>query len=192
MKDYPKAIADLTEAIRLDPKPAAVFYSARGWAFRKAKEHGKAVADFTELIRLSPKADHAYVLRRMAQRSQRNHAQAIADYQEAIRINPKNNLPYTCLAWLWASSPDPKVRDGKKAVEYAQKACELSDWKDANDLENLAAGYAEVGNFAEAVKWQKQALEIAKGYSQESLEKARLRLKLFGEGKPYRDELEDE
>lgn len=93
------------------------------------------------------------------------------------------------------------MRDSKKALEYAQKACELTSYKYANDLESLAAAYAELGNFEKAVKWQKKALELAPAYSKksvepdyskESLEKARLRLKLFQAGKPYRNEEGDE
>ena len=52
--DHDKAIADLTEAIRLDPKHAIV-YSDRGAAYRASGECDKAIADLTEAIRLDPK-----------------------------------------------------------------------------------------------------------------------------------------
>ena len=43
----------------------------------------------------------------------------------------------------------------------ATKACELTGWKNANYLDTLAAAYAEVGNFTEAVKWVVKAQQNA-------------------------------
>ncbi len=57
------AIADCTEAIRLDPKNA-VAYLFRGTAYAATRTTGsdydKAIADFTEAIRLDPKNAYAY------------------------------------------------------------------------------------------------------------------------------------
>src|SRR5262249_19208480 len=61
------------------------------------------------------------------------------------------------LAWLWATGPDG-VRDGKRAVEAATRACELTDWKENEFLDTLAAAYAEVGDFDKAVEYQKKAV----------------------------------
>ena len=79
------------------------------------------------------------------------------------------------------------MRDAKKAVEHATRACDLSGWKDASHLSTLAAAYAEFGKFKEAVKRQKQAIDLGIK-DREELEKARQRLKLYEEGKPYRDQ----
>ena len=49
-----KAIADYTEAIRLDPKDP-IAYSSRGGAWYNKGENDKAIADCTEANRLDPK-----------------------------------------------------------------------------------------------------------------------------------------
>jgi hypothetical protein len=58
------------------------------------------------------------------------------------------------------------------------------------DLEILAAAYAEIGNFKEAIRCRKKALEV--GFGDESdpkqVEKAPLRLKLNQQSRPYREE----
>ena len=51
---YDKAIADFTEAIRLDPKDADA-YCNRARAYYSKGEYDKAIADYSEAIRLNPK-----------------------------------------------------------------------------------------------------------------------------------------
>ena len=129
----------------------------------------------------------------MVYRAEHRNDKAKADLLEAIRLAPKSNAGYTSLAWMLATSPDAKVRDGVKAVEYGQKACEITGYKDANDLENLAAAHAEAGQFEAAVKWQQKAIALAEpSYSDHSLNKAKERLALFKAKKPYRDLTEHE
>jgi len=48
--------------------------------------------------------------------------------------------------------------------------------------------YAEDGQFDKAVKVQKQALQSPDDFPKKELEKAKQRLKLYMEGKPYRKE----
>ena len=57
--DFDKAIADYTQAIRLDPKDAEAHFG-RGCSYSKKGDHDKAIADFTDAIRLNPKHADAY------------------------------------------------------------------------------------------------------------------------------------
>src|SRR5262245_9318985 len=177
------ALGDLNEAIRLDPTSAAS-YNNRGVARERKKEYDGAIADFDEAIRLDPKSALAYSNRGLAREAKGEYDGALADFDEAIRLDPRSAEAYNTRAWVWATCPEAKYRDGRRAIESATRACELSGWKDANHLDTLAAAYAEAGDFEAAVERQSRANALfsdagAKAAGQE-------RLELYREKKPYR------
>jgi tetratricopeptide (TPR) repeat protein len=61
----------------------------------------------------------------------------------------------------------------------------LRDWKDFAILDTIAAAYAEAGKFDKAVEWQEKAIKLAPDDQKEDFG---TRLKLYQEGKPYREE----
>ena len=78
------------------------------------------------------------------------------------------------------------VRNGW-SVRLAERACELTDRKEAAFLGTLDAAYAEAGRFADAIATAKQARELARANGQEDLAGlAESRLKLYESGQPYR------
>jgi tetratricopeptide (TPR) repeat protein len=180
-----KAIADYNEAIRLDPKVAPAF-GLRGNAWYVKKEYDKAIADFNEAIRLDPKLALAFHNRGRIWKAKKEYDKAIADINEAIRLDPKLAMAFNSRAWLWATCPDARYRDGKKALESATHACELTEWMDAYKLDTLASAHAEVGEFSKAIEFQEKANTL---YSDPTIRKGgEARLKLYREGKPYREE----
>ena len=60
------------------------------------------------------------------------------------------------VAWFRATCPEAHFRNGKEAVELATLACTLDKWKDADQIDTPAAAYAEMGNFAEAERYQQK------------------------------------
>ena len=47
------------------------------------------------------------------------------------------------LAWLLATHPDARVRDGAEAVRHGEQACKLTRYREAMLVGTLAAAYAE-------------------------------------------------
>jgi serine/threonine-protein kinase len=64
------------------------------------------------------------------------------------------------LAWILATAPTDKLRDGRRAIELATEACELTGHSDPNTLHILAAACAESGDPESAIKWTEKALEL--------------------------------
>jgi hypothetical protein len=64
------------------------------------------------------------------------------------------------LAWLEATAPVDKVRDGAQALEHAQKACDLSDGTYWEYFDVLAAAEAEKGDFPKAIEDESHAMYL--------------------------------
>jgi Flp pilus assembly protein TadD len=93
-------------------------------------------------------------------------------------------VTYNSLAWVLATAPKASTRDGKKAIDYAMKACELSNWTDSETVSTLAAAYAETGDFDNAIKWQRKYLEYPNLTGSVYVDD-RDRLALYEARKPY-------
>ena len=117
---------------------------------------------------------------------QKKYRQAVSDLQTAIQMNTKKpERALNSLAWLRATCLEPGIRDGKEAVKLAIKACELSEWKDWGIIDTLAAAYAEIGDFDQAIKYEKQVVEMIKPST--GRRKLQQRVALYERHKPYRE-----
>jgi tetratricopeptide (TPR) repeat protein len=85
-QDYEHAIADYSEAVRLDPRFSRAFV-ARGDSSRLIAEYDRALADLAEAIRLDPKSGSAFSVRGKVYLEQKKYGLAIAEYNEAIRVD---------------------------------------------------------------------------------------------------------
>ena len=152
--------------------------------FSMAEEFESAIKHVNIVIERDKQGWQGYYSRADIYLNMGEHAKAISDYEEAFKHNQKQDNLLNNWAWTLATSDNDEVRDGKKAVELALKACEASDYQKPHILSTLAAAYAEVGDFDKAKQWAKKAVEIGRDDIQEHLEKE---LESYKNKKPWRE-----
>lgn len=84
-EDYQGAIADLNQAIQIDPHEAKFYYS-RGLVRRKLSDSQTAIADYTLAIQFNPNFADAYYNRGNAHLTVGDQPEAIKDYQQAANL----------------------------------------------------------------------------------------------------------
>lgn len=157
----------------------------QGMTAAKKGDYVLAIDRLTDAIRLNPQDWAAIFYRGLAYDHLGEYNKAIVDYGEAILLDPKRAEPFNEIAWLLATCPRADLRDGKKALEYAGKAMEITAGKDPATIDTLAAAHAEAGNFDKAIEAQRQYLAMPK-LSEKQIAEARERLALYEAHKPYR------
>jgi tetratricopeptide (TPR) repeat protein len=118
-------------------------------------------------------------------------AQRTAILKECEKVlvgDPKNLNALNNLAWIHATSLDDRLRDGKKALKYAERALELSHGTDVHVLDTLAAAYAENSRFDKAIATAQLAQDMArKAGDSETAQRIGAQLELYKARRPLRD-----
>jgi tetratricopeptide (TPR) repeat protein len=191
--DYARAIADYTRAIRLAPNDLGA-YAYRAYAYAKQGDRAGALANATTALRLKPTAVwymdrvNDLALRAKAHRIMGQPELALRDLREAVRLAPRYPPANSGLAWFLATCPEERFRNGTEAVSLAKKACEIWHWENSEFIDNLAAAYAEAGNFDQATKYEQQSLNDRSLAAKEREEREK-RLQLYQQRKPFREQL---
>lgn len=184
--NYAQATADFTRALA-EERPIPWLYSARANSYMKLGQPELARPDY-EKVALAPAKD-ADDYRRRAEAFRRvgQYERAGLDFVAAKRMQPTDQSILNDAAWFEATSPSAKSRDGKAAVRDATHACERSKWKDPDIVDTLAAAYAESGDFARAIGYEKQAIGLQSAKSDRKI--LQEHLAGFQQGKPVREDL---
>lgn len=148
-----------------------------------------AIEALTRVVELEPTSVMAYRLRGDMYLLVGKHAEALEDFRVALDLAPTDAGVLNNYAWTLATSPFDELRDGGKAIELAQKACEETKYEQAHVLSTLAASYAESGDFDEAIRWSSKAVELSAAESGEDRYDGQLQreLEAYQEGQAWRE-----
>jgi tetratricopeptide (TPR) repeat protein/ribosomal protein S27E len=180
---YKETIAAQKEKLGVDHPDTVNSISMLAWTYRKAGRVDDSIPLYEEVLDQRRKslglkapattlAANALVIA-YEQAGRLEQLQKL--FGDLLAADGDNPQLLNSIAWTLASSKLEKVRNGKRAVEIATKACELTKYKDPAMLDTLAAAFAENHDFDNAVKWKEKTLEIVgpgKGAMSDSFKKA--------------------
>jgi tetratricopeptide (TPR) repeat protein len=114
---FDQAIAEFTEAIRLDPKNTDAYYG-RASCFASKEDYEKAAVDYSQIIKINARDATAYGGRGAAYDDMGEDDKALADFNKAIQLNPKDNHIYYNRALLYArrNDHDKAIADFSEAI----------------------------------------------------------------------------
>ena len=189
---YDQAMPHLQKAIEINPGLAEA-YGDIGRILVMEGHYDKATPQLEKALAINPNLVETHDYLGIAlYYSQTRVEEALAQWREALQLNPNYAPAMNDAAHALATCPDPSDRKGPEAVKLAEQAVQLSGARDPSYLDTLAAAYAEVGRFPEAVTVAHKALVLAAQQHQERLmEGLNTRIKLYESQQPYRDEFKD-
>ncbi|MHC4414128.1 MAG: tetratricopeptide repeat protein [Planctomycetota bacterium] len=115
-------------------------------------------------------------------------AEAETWYRSALWTARDHREVRLALAWFLATCSDDTVRSGTEAVALAVRLNDDSGGRDPVVLDTLAAAYAEVGRFDDAIGASSIALDLARALGREDLaDQIERRLVAYRAGRTWRD-----
>jgi Tfp pilus assembly protein PilF len=186
---FDEALACYNRALQINPKYTKV-HNNMAVMFYQQGEIDKAIAHWTEALRL--KADWPEVHSNMAIAfyQQGKVDKVIKHWTEALKFEADWLQVLNNLAWIMATYEEAKYRNAGKSLALAKQACEITDYKNPETLDTLAAAYASVGRFPQAIETAEKAVNFALSAGKKELAKQILsRLQLYKAGRPHREPL---
>ena len=155
-----RGLEDCNKAIAIEPEDYAP-YRNRAKIYLQQEDFENALLDYNKIIEL--KADDAVVYFERAEIYIKldQYQEAYNDFVTAIKKKPDYAPAYNNKAWLLATCPEAKLRNGQEAVQDALKALELAP-NDSGYMDTLAAAYAEDDQFEKAISIQKMVIKQLK------------------------------
>ena len=155
-----EAIVHYEEAIKLRPDYGDAYYNFGSVLFQRGRIDD-AIAQWQKALAIQPNDAAAHTSLGNAFLQKGWPEKALIQYQTAVEIDPREANARNNMAWVLATSSDPAIRNGTRAVGLAAQAVKISEGKDAIFLRTLAASYGECGKFTDAMAAAEKGREIA-------------------------------
>jgi protein O-mannosyl-transferase len=176
------------QAATLGPRYAQAHYDLGMALLRQAGAGDEAVACLRQALRLDPGSAVYHCGLAFGLSRQGATEPAAAEYRAASQLNPGWVRAYDRAARAQATDPEPRRRNGPRAIELAEQVCDATGWREPAFLDTLAAAYAEQGRFGDAAATARKALSRARETRQIDLaHQVFQRLTLYESRRPFRE-----
>ena len=151
-----RAIADFTEAIRLDPKSHHHFYRAE--MYRLKGDYDRAIVGFSESLRLGADKRGVYTGRAEAYRDKGDYDRALGEYDEYIKLSPDSSEIYARRGRVYQAKGDydRAIADYSKAMKLDPNNNYGGDFV----LVDRGDAYRQIGDHGRAVADYNSVIKI--------------------------------
>jgi tetratricopeptide (TPR) repeat protein len=187
---YNEAIELGREWLTVSPYDEAA-HSALGVAMAENGDLVSAAQHLGYVMMLRPELDQAHAKLRQILLSLARDPDGLQRLRDIAANAPDSPRMLDELAWLLATYPDSKSRDGTEAVRLAERACVLTQRRIPALLDTLGAAYAEAGDLPRAISAVEEALKRARSSGDsDAIKLSEKILTSLRENLPYRQEPE--
>ena len=155
------------------PEERIEFLSNVAQAYFRDQDYTSAISAYERILEIDPAHEesryiisHVYINGKQYRKAEKLLLELIEEFPENFQL--LNNL-----AWLYATAEDPSIRDGKKAVEIAQKAMILNP-TDHHVWSTLSEAYYILGEYEKSYRaithMASLATSYGKGITKEAVE----------------------
>jgi superkiller protein 3 len=154
-----RAATTYRKGIELEPKNALNYRGLAATLSRQGKVDQEAAA-WRKATELEPKNALNYRGLADALWGQGKVGEAVTAGRKAVELEPNNAQALNNLAWRLATCPDPKVRDPRRAVEYAKQAVQVDP---AGSMNTLGVAYYYAGHWRATIGALEKSVELDHG-----------------------------
>lgn len=174
------------KSLTIDPYNTQIL-NYLGFALIKQGKHDQAILHFNKTLKVDP--DNIAALNHLGYTMilQGKPNQAINHYyQKSLQIKPDQLLILNDVAWIKATSKDETLRDPDEALRLAKRMAKLTGNEIPNVLDTLAAAYAAVGKYKEAVATATKGIRLAGSAGENDMaEDIQRKLVFYKKNQPY-------
>jgi tetratricopeptide (TPR) repeat protein len=183
--EHRQAIESFTSAVKSEP----AYVDARlelANALRRSGQLEASLSEYERVSRIDPGAVKARFGYAAALIRLKRYQEAGARLSEAMDLYPNEPSFARVAARLFAAAPDNRVRDGRRALTIAQALVNRQP-RTIELAETLAMASAEAGQYGDAIRWQREAIEAAERTGRgDMMKRLAGNLELYQTGRPCR------
>ena len=180
------AVYCLQQALKIKPDYGAA-HNNLGMAFLQAGQLDQAIEHYQAAVKFQPDLADAYNGLGACLVQKGEFTQAITNYEMAISLRSDYVEAESNFAWILATANDGRLRNGERAVQLAEHANQLSRSSNILVLRTLAAAYAEIGRYPEAIQAAQTAVGLATASGNaEWVRILQAEVGLYQSGQPFR------
>jgi tetratricopeptide (TPR) repeat protein len=185
LREFAAATREYEAAIGLDPNHAEA-HNNLGAMLHVAGRLDQAATHYRLALELRPENAEARGNFGRLLTMQGKTAEAAQQFEAGLAAQPESVASLTGLAWIRATAASASLRRPGQAVALAERARQLTRGQDPQVFDALAAGYAALNDFANALVAIKAGVRAAASNGQSMLVAAMLeRQRLYEQQKPF-------